>query len=706
MKKVFVTISIIIAFAIGAFFKGEFFDNSKEEPVTEQEIIKTYDDLYGFEVYLISEEDFNKQTINKTNLPKSELGKTLYVKGLSDKQKECYNDIYMYINQYGDCAFPIEQELTFDETVQVLYYFYYTNPQYYWLVSRVGVRCIGDIAVGAYYSYIECDPDLFYEKTAPVISEAKLIDDECERAKYLLDYICANTEYDYNYVARGSLMYDQSTYSCFEGLTVCAGYGRGYEYLAEQSGLDVISVVSDNHLYNYIELDGQYYYIDATWCDGGGSSWNYTYFLIGEDTMDRLDSSIAHTPSKKHGFDKVLPQVCKTDYVCTEKDNSESDNATSESETVPDEPDIDEFPSETIPETTTRPKETETQTTTKPNEIESESETTTKPIETEPEKESTTKPMETETDTTPTPKPDDKPNEEETTTSPMKKTYTVTFNANGGYVDIESKTVKEGSKYGELPTPSRDYYTFDGWYTSKNGGSKITASTKVNISGNQTLYAHWTMKSESGWIKASNVPNGAKITDEKWTYTLTSYTTSSSNNMSGWTLYDTKWAWGNFGSWSAWSTTPVYKSDSRKVETKNETYTYETGRTLFNYSHYKYWNTTYNNWYYTYSYTAASLHGTNISYHELGWSTTERYLNIKFGNSYQSYGTYINNLPYFNEVTKPETATATTTYYRYADRSKVYTYYFKKSENKEASWDPTGQANVSNVVKYVKYIEK
>ena len=46
------------------------------------------------------------------------------------------------------------------------------------------------------------------------------------------------------------------------------------------------------------------------------------------------------------------------------------------------------------------------------------------------------------------------------------------------------------------------------------------------------------------------------------------------------------------------------------------------------------------------------------------------------------------------------------TQYRYRDRSLVYTYYFKKVESKEATSDPTGQTNVSNVQKWVKYIVK
>lgn len=76
-------------------------------------------------------------------------------------------------------------------------------------------------------------------------------------------------------------------------------------------------------------------------------------------------------------------------------------------------------------------------------------------------------------------------------TQEKAKTYTVTFNANGGVVGTASKIVTAGDRYGTLPTPTRSGYTFDGWYTSSGGGTKITSSSTVSLTEDQTLYAHW-----------------------------------------------------------------------------------------------------------------------------------------------------------------------------------------------------------------------
>ena len=69
-------------------------------------------------------------------------------------------------------------------------------------------------------------------------------------------------------------------------------------------------------------------------------------------------------------------------------------------------------------------------------------------------------------------------------------TYTVTLHANGGSVSPASVTTGADGKLASLPTPTRSSYSFNGWYTEKNGGAKVTTDTV--FSANTTVYAHWT----------------------------------------------------------------------------------------------------------------------------------------------------------------------------------------------------------------------
>ncbi|MCL2751377.1 MAG: InlB B-repeat-containing protein [Firmicutes bacterium] len=70
--------------------------------------------------------------------------------------------------------------------------------------------------------------------------------------------------------------------------------------------------------------------------------------------------------------------------------------------------------------------------------------------------------------------------------------YTVTFIANGGTVSPATKTVTYRAKYGALPTPVRENFTFLGWYEHPQfRGDPITAETTVDEDDNHRLFAKW-----------------------------------------------------------------------------------------------------------------------------------------------------------------------------------------------------------------------
>jgi len=98
-------------------------------------------------------------------------------------------------------------------------------------------------------------------------------------------------------------------------------------------------------------------------------------------------------------------------------------------------------------------------------------------------------------------------------------TFNVAFNANGGSVSPTSKTVTHNSTYGSLPAPTKTGYTFTGWYTSASGGSKVTDTTKVTITSNQTLYAQWSATDEVGKAMTEKDAAGQTIPDgDYWIY--------------------------------------------------------------------------------------------------------------------------------------------------------------------------------------------
>ena len=72
---------------------------------------------------------------------------------------------------------------------------------------------------------------------------------------------------------------------------------------------------------------------------------------------------------------------------------------------------------------------------------------------------------------------------------PTPTEYTVTFDGNDGTPSVGSMTTTK-QKLTSLPDASHSKHSFNGWYTEKSGGTKITTDTV--FSANTTVYAHWT----------------------------------------------------------------------------------------------------------------------------------------------------------------------------------------------------------------------
>lgn len=86
----------------------------------------------------------------------------------------------------------------------------------------------------------------------------------------------------------------------------------------------------------------------------------------------------------------------------------------------------------------------------------------------------------------------------------IRRGYTVTLNSNGGIIPSTigytgtsssvTRIVRYGSTYGDtyaLPTPTKEGYTFLGWWTTYSGGTKVESSTELTNYSSHTIYAHW-----------------------------------------------------------------------------------------------------------------------------------------------------------------------------------------------------------------------
>ena len=95
---------------------------------------------------------------------------------------------------------------------------------------------------------------------------------------------------------------------------------------------------------------------------------------------------------------------------------------------------------------------------------------------------------------------------------------TLSLDGNGEDVSLDTASfnVTVGDTYAGLANVeiSRENYTFDGWYTEKEGGTKVTPETTVTEIANHTLYAHWNPDSYTVTLNTNGgtIADGADVT--------------------------------------------------------------------------------------------------------------------------------------------------------------------------------------------------
>ncbi len=126
--------------------------------------------------------------------------------------------------------------------------------------------------------------------------------DDYSRILYIHDTIIRSTTYDQNGSGAGKNGLWGTAYGCLvNGDAVCQGYSEAFVYIMNklgiESGMCSGSAGTERHAWNYVNLDGNYYWLDLTWDDpesmdaaedaGGDGYLRHTYFLINDHMLLR-----------------------------------------------------------------------------------------------------------------------------------------------------------------------------------------------------------------------------------------------------------------------------------------------------------------------------------------------------------------------------------------------------------------------------------
>ena len=120
------------------------------------------------------------------------------------------------------------------------------------------------------------------KKAQEIITASSMFNEDFEIVKFLNDYICANTEYN------KEAEFCDTAYGCIvKNQALCEGYARAFKLLCNLANVecDLIQGKADGvgHIWNTVNINGMYSYVDVTWNDQKEKS--YAYLNITEKQL-------------------------------------------------------------------------------------------------------------------------------------------------------------------------------------------------------------------------------------------------------------------------------------------------------------------------------------------------------------------------------------------------------------------------------------
>lgn len=277
-----------------------------------------------------------------------ENGKIIYEKLYENKENLKTGT---YTIQFGNAFYDILSQENGSDKLQEEYQtaieaFTYDNPDVFYIdVTKmyINIETIQKIFSTKYNVYINSakDPtyllDGFTSKEQIDQCESQVIavknqilnqiagKNDIEKMRYIHDYLVDTIEYDQTFG-------EKNIYNIYGALVsktcVCEGYAKASQYLLNEAGLENIIITgtatnsdgkTENHAWNYVNIDEKWYAIDTTWDDpiivGGGKLTNtirYRYFLKGSSTMNK--NHFISTKFTSGGQDFEFPKLSITDY--------------------------------------------------------------------------------------------------------------------------------------------------------------------------------------------------------------------------------------------------------------------------------------------------------------------------------------------------------------------------------------------------------
>lgn len=237
---------------------------------------------------------------------------------LPEKLQSLYRQIYANAMAVNGIFNPIVQ-VNQTELRHTFMAVFNDHPELFWLDSAYRAKFArnGECAeISLEFNYLVDDLDAaksdFQAGAESILSGARNLGSDYEKEVYVHNALLDRIDYD-----MGAPL-NQSAYSALVGgRTVCAGYARSFQYLMTELGIPCYyctGYAGENHAWNIIRLDGEYYNADATWDDANPDKYGF---------FNKTDSEFSST-HRREDLSVYLPACNGTKYSNLEASEQEA----------------------------------------------------------------------------------------------------------------------------------------------------------------------------------------------------------------------------------------------------------------------------------------------------------------------------------------------------------------------------------------------
>ena len=193
------------------------------------------------------------------------------------------------------------ERMSESEVREALYAYIYDNPHIFWLDNIFGYGCVGEDTIIDVYSVLSADEcedciELFNKKVDDIMSSLKPGLSDYDREKSLHDRLLNGCRYNDKVKSSKDGWHYFSAYGAIVlGDAVCEGYAKAMQILLSKAGLPCLTIrgesivndESEKHMWNVVELENEWYHLDATWDDNDKDEFvTYEYFNVDSENIN------------------------------------------------------------------------------------------------------------------------------------------------------------------------------------------------------------------------------------------------------------------------------------------------------------------------------------------------------------------------------------------------------------------------------------